>query len=54
MGIPIVNVHNILILHSLNFNKFTDAGRSQLGQAAGKRNNDQANYVHLSLGVVHM
>ena len=46
---PIISV--MFIFHSLWNNQFTDAGKSQLRQAAEKRNNDQANYVRLDLGV---
>jgi hypothetical protein len=35
--------------HSLGNNEFTEAGKSQLRQAAEKRNNDPTNYVHLVL-----
>jgi hypothetical protein len=40
------------MFHSLGSkNQFTEAGKSQLRQAAEKRNNDPTNYVRLDLQV---
>jgi hypothetical protein len=44
-------MYTMFIFHSLRCNQFTEAGESQLRQAAEKRNNDPINYVHLDLGV---
>ena len=42
---------NFVLVHSLYINKFTDVGKSQLREAAEKRNSDTTNYVRLGLGV---
>ena len=40
---------NFVLVHSLEYNKFTDVGKSQLREAAEKRNSDTTNYVVLNL-----